>query len=176
MARQFSAFNLDQIDGIEEPNAERLLQASPKENPKADTFIARTGAQIQFGAFSPCYIPTSDTIRCPERARFKSAGDYYATLTHELTHWTAHKSRLARDLSGKFGDASYAAEELVAELGSAFICADLGIQGTLQEHASYLDHWIEILKADERAIVSAASLASKAHQYLMDAVDQARAA
>ncbi|MCH9674315.1 MAG: ssDNA-binding domain-containing protein [Gammaproteobacteria bacterium] len=176
MARQFYAFNLDQIDGIEDPNAESLPEATSDENPDADAFIAATGARIEFGAFSPCYIPKSDTIRCPERARFKSAGDYYATATHELTHWTAHESRLARDLSGKFGDAAYAAEELIAELGSAFICADLGIQGTLQEHASYLDHWVAILKGDSRAIVNAASHASKAHQYLMETIAQEKAA
>ncbi len=176
MARQFSAFNLDQIDGVEDPNAGTLPDATPAENPDAEALIAAIGANIEYGAFSPSYSPKRDTIRCPERARFQSAGDYYATLMHEHTHWTAHPSRLARHLSGKFGDAAYAAEELIAELGSAFLCADLGIQGTLQEHASYLDHWVGILKADKRAIVKAASLASAAHQYLMEVSAQERAA
>ena len=176
MVRQFYAFNLDQIDGIEDPNTASLPAATPQKNPGADAFIEATGALILHGAFAPSYSPQPDLIRCPERARFQTAGDYYATLTHELTHWTAHESRLDRDLSGKFGDAAYAAEELVAELGSAFLCADLGIQGTLQEHASYLDHWIDILKADTRAIVKAASLASHAHQFLISLVTQERAA
>lgn len=176
MARQFYAFNLDQIDGIEDPNASELPEATHQQNPDADAFIESTGALICFGNYGPSYSPAPDLIRCPERRRFATAGDYYATLTHELTHWTAHESRLARDLSGRFGDASYAAEELIAELGSAFVCADLGIEGTLQEHASYLDHWIDILNADKRAIVKAASLASAAHQYLMASTAEVLAA
>lgn len=184
MARRFYAFNLDQIDGIEDPDALELPEHTHELNPRADAFIAATGALIAYGDYGPSYSPKPDLIRCPYRYRFETAGDYYATLTHELTHWTAHPTRLGRDLSGRFGDADYAAEELIAELGSAFLCADLGVQGTLQEHASYLDHWIDILKADTRAIVRAASLASAAHQYLMttaserdgDNDDQAKAA
>ena len=95
------------------------------------------------------------------------AEDFLATALHEATHSTGHESRLARDFSGRFGDRAYAFEELVASMGSAFLCAELSLEGELQ-HASYVAEWLAILKNDKRAIVRAASLASQAHRFLMD--------
>ena len=92
---------------------------------------------------------------------------YYGTLLHELTHWTGHEKRCDRDLSGRFGADAYAAEELVAELGAAFLCSELGIsQQPRPDHAQYVGHWLRVLKADKRAIFTAASKATQAAEYL----------
>jgi len=98
---------------------------------------------------------------------FQTVEHYYATAFHELTHWTGSKKRLNRDLSGRFGCEAYAAEELIAEIGSAFLCAKVGIQGELR-HAGYVQNWLKVLKADKRAVFTAASHASKAAEYLAD--------
>ena len=109
----------------------------------------------------------------PDRERFTGSETstpteaYYATLLHELTHWTGHESRLDRDLSGRFGNEAYAVEELVAELGAAFLCADLSITNTPRpDHAAYIANWLEVLKRDKRAIFTAARKAAQATDYL----------
>ena len=161
----FTVFNLDQIDGIEAPareprapfqaieDAERILQASP--------------ARIVEGGPRAFYQPATDTIHLPNREAFISPEAFYSVALHEATHSTGHASRLARDFSGRFGTEAYAFEELIAELGSAFLNADLGIIGsTLQDHADYLAHWVAILKSDKKAILTAAAQASKAHAFI----------
>ena len=163
--KSFRVFNLDQIDGIEAPaieprapfqaieDAERILQASP--------------ARIIEGGAQAFYQPATDTIHLPSREAFISPEAFYSVALHEATHSTGHASRLARDFSGRFGDAAYAFEELIAEMGSAFLAADLGIIGsTLQDHADYLAHWVAILKSDKKAILTAAAQASKAHAFI----------
>ena len=163
--KSFTVFNLDQIDNIESPareerpafqaieDAERILQASP--------------ARIIEGGPKAFYQPTTDTIHLPAREDFISPEAFYSVALHEATHSTGHASRLARDFSGRFGDSAYAFEELIAELGSAFLNADLGIIGsTLQDHADYLANWIKILQNDKRAILTAAAAASKAHAFI----------
>ena len=163
--KSFRVFNLDQIDGIEAPareprpdfqaieDAERILQASP--------------ARIIEGGAQAFYQPATDTIHLPTREAFINREAFYSVALHELTHSTGHASRLARDFSGRFGDAAYAFEELVAELGSAFLGADLGIlNATLPDHADYLAHWIKILREDKKAILTAAAQASKAHAFI----------
>ena len=163
--KSFTVFNLDQIDNIESPareerpafqaieDAERILQASP--------------ARIIEGGPKAFYQPTTDTIHLPAREDFISPEAFYSVALHEATHSTGHASRLARDFSGRFGDSAYAFEELIAELGSALLNADLGIIGsTLQDHADYLANWIKILQNDKRAILTAAAAASKAHAFI----------
>ena len=163
--KSFTVFNLDQIDGIEAPareprapfqaieDAERILRASP--------------APIRIGGARACYIPSRDEIHLPAREAFVNPEAFYSVALHEMTHSTGHKSRLDRDFSGRFGTEAYAFEELIAELGSAFLNADLGIIGsTLQDHADYLAHWITILKSDKKAILTAAAQASKAHAFI----------
>ena len=166
-AKLYTVFNLAQCEGVE------AKHVSPARNINADTrdadldrLIAATGARFNEGQ-SAFYAPGPDGITLPRFETFKSAGDFYATTLHELVHWTAHKSRLARDLSGRFGDQAYAAEELIAELGAAFLCARLGLDGQLQ-HAEYLGGWLKLMKADKRAIFTAASAASKAADYLSE--------
>ena len=167
MARWFSLFNIDQIDGVEiETETKKINELfSPIE--AAESLLAASGAKIEEKGQQAFFAPAPDLIVLPERVRFARAEDFYATATHELTHWTGHKSRLDRDFKGRFGETSYAFEELIAEIGSAFINAELGLEGDLQ-HASYIKNWLEIMKDDKRAIFTAASQASKAHQFIME--------
>ena len=113
------------------------------------------------------YMQQPDVIRMPPRGSFHTPADFYATILHELGHWTAHPSRLNRDLQHRFGSTAYAREELIAELTSAFLCAGFGIIPQVR-HADYLAHWLSILKEDSRAIFHAASQASKASDFLMN--------
>ena len=111
--------------------------------------------------------PARDFIQLPPAEAFKDAESYAATKAHELIHWTGSPSRCAREFGKRFGDTAYAREELVAELGAAFLCAALGITPEPREdHAAYLDHWLQVLKADKRAIFSAAAHAQRAADYL----------
>ena len=133
--------------------AGRTLQASP--------------ARIIEGGAQAFYKPATDTIHLPARETFINPEAFYSVALHEATHSTGHASRLARDFSGRFGTEAYAFEELIAELGSAFLNANLGIIGsTLQDHADYPAHWIGILKSDKKAILTAAAAASKAHAFI----------
>ncbi len=171
----FKLFNLNQIEGIEVPGSGELPGGfDPIQS--AEDFISNTGAQIREHGEAAFYQPSSDIITMPERERFASAADYYATALHELTHWTGHKSRCARDMGRGKGKAGYAFEELVAELGAAFTMATLGIEGEVQ-HESYIASWLEALKNDKKFIFKAASQASKAAAYLAESQDcAARAA
>jgi antirestriction protein ArdC len=131
-----------------------------------EEFIAATGATFSEGGDRAYFHPTSDSIRVPEMGKFESAADYYSTVFHELIHWTSHESRCDRKLGGRFGDDAYAAEELVAEMGAAFMCAAHGLPGKLQ-HAEYIGHWIKVLKGDDRAIFTATNRAQAAVDYLL---------
>lgn len=168
--KSYTVFNIEQIDGLPErfyakaaftPNPElRVLQA--------ESFFAATGAQIRYGGDRAFYAPGPDFIQMPPFETFRDAHGYYATIAHEATHWTSHKSRLDRSFDAKkFGDHGYAREELVAELGAAFLCADLGIVlEPRTDHADYLGFWLKVLKEDKRAIFSAAAHAQRAAEFL----------
>ena len=112
------------------------------------------------------YAPGPDYIQIPRPEAYFEPINWHRTALHELGHWSGHPSRLARDLSGGFGSKAYAREELVAEMTSAFCCASLGITPTVR-HADYIGAWLEVLREDNRAIVRAASAASKAADYLL---------
>jgi antirestriction protein ArdC len=101
----------------------------------------------------------------PERGAFHNPENIYATWAHEHVHWTGHKTRLDRDLKSRFDQDAYAFEELIAEIGAAMTCAHLQVKGELR-HASYVDNWLKVLKGDNKAILTAASMASKASEYL----------
>jgi antirestriction protein ArdC len=139
----------------------------------ADAFIKATKADIRHAGKMACYRVTGDYIQLPEPSRFNGTStrsateSYYAVLCHELTHWTGVKHRLDRQLGKRFGDAAYAMEELVAELGAAFLCADLCITSEPRpDHAAYINSWLEVLKNDRKAIFIAASRASHATEFL----------
>jgi len=157
--KAYTVFNVQQTDP-QRPKVELIASA--------EAFIAATGAVIRHGGDSAYYSPRLDIIQMPEPEAFRDAESYSATKAHELTHWTSHETRLKREFGAKrFGDTSYAREELVAELGSAFLSADLGITPEPREdHASYLAHWISVLKEDKRAIFAAAAHAQRAVDYL----------
>lgn len=174
-ARPFHLFNAAQVDGYTSE------QAAPRQDltetiRNADEVIAATGAKITHSGDRAFYRPSTDEIYMPPRDAFIGTATstateaYYSTALHELAHWTGHQSRLARDFtrSKRFGDQAYAGEELVAELGAAFLCAQLGITNEPRaDHAQYLAHWLKVLKADSRAIVRAASDAQKAADFIL---------
>ena len=119
----------------------------------------------------------TDHVQMPAFADFRTAEGYYGTLAHEATHWTGHPKRLARDLTGRFGSAAYAAEELVAELGAAFAAAALGLATEPRpDHARYVAHWLDLLRADRRAVFAAASKAQAAADWLLVAATEGVAA
>ncbi|AVF03604.1 MULTISPECIES: ArdC family protein [Devosia] len=171
-ARASFVFNRAQVDELAEELEAGQACFDPIEH--ADRFVAAVGAHIEEGGDRACYIPSLDKIVMPERSRFirtdtaSAAHGYYATLLHELVHWTSPKSRLDRSLSGRFGSEAYAIEELIAELGAAFLCADLAIAAEPRaDHAAYIKSWLTVLKADKKAIFTAASKASEAANWLM---------
>ena len=180
VARASRVFNAAQVDGFEILTEE--LPDAPAFDPieRAERFAAATGAQIEETGDRACFIPSLDAIRMPERRRFTGtdtttpAEGFYSTLCHELVHWSGTKPRLDRDLSGRFGDDAYAMEELIAELGSAFLCADLGITPEPREdHARYIKNWLAVLKGDKKAIFSASAKASQAATWLLAQEDSA---
>lgn len=160
--KEYTVFNVEQIDGLPERFKVTDQPARPafERIEAAERFAAATGAAIRHGGARAYYSSGTDHVQMPPREAFRDALGYYGVLAHELTHWTGHTSRLARTFGKRFADKAYAFEELVAELGSAFIAADLGLsQEPREDHAAYLAHWLDILKADKRAIFTAASQA-----------------
>lgn len=164
----YTVFNVEQVDGLPTHFYAKAQAPQPVARiEQAEKFFAATGASIRHGGNRAYYAPALDHVQMPPRESFKVAESYCATLTHELMHWTSHPSRLARELGKRFGDNAYAAEELIAEMGAAFLCADLGITPeTRTDHAEYLAHWLHVLKADNRAIFAAAAQARRAADFL----------
>jgi antirestriction protein ArdC len=166
----YTVFNVEQIEGLP---THYYAAAAPQLDPvqrleAADLFFANTGADIRHGGNQAYYAAEPDYVQMPPFVSFKDAESYSATLAHEMTHWTKHPARLDRDFGRrKFGDEGYAREELVAEIGAAFLCCDLGITPEPREdHAAYLGHWLKVLKDDKKAIFQAAAYAQKAVDYL----------
>lgn len=164
-------FNSDQVDGFELKAAERPNLAQRLE--AAEAFVANTGAVIKYSGERACYVPSRDEVHMPAWEAFTDTPTATATeraygvLFHELTHWTGHEKRLAREFGKRFGNEAYAAEELVAELGAAFTAARLGIECEPRaDHAQYLASWLTVLRNDKKAIFTAAARASDAADYL----------
>ena len=166
----YTVFNCEQIEGLPPHYYGRTEEpANPVERiERADAFFAETRADIRHGGDRAYYAIHPDYIQMPPAETFRDAESYAATLAHELTHWTRHPNRLDRDLGRKrWGDEGYAREELVAEIGAAFLCADLGIAPEVREdHAAYVASWLKVLKDDKRAVFQAAAHAQKAVDYL----------
>lgn len=161
-------FNVEQIAGLPE-DLSRIPEPVPLPDASAgvERFLRTVGAQVRHGGDRAFYSPPFDFIALPNPEAFESAPFYYATSLHEHAHWTGHESRLDRDLTGRFGEPSYAAEELVAELAAAYLCAQLSIPGRLR-HAEYLGSWIKLLRDNHRAIFAAAARATDAALYLSE--------
>lgn len=168
--KAYTVFNAEQIDGLGEAYAPR--SAAPV-NPdrraaELETWFTTLGADIRYGGGAAYYVPSADYVQMPPFERFHEAAGYYATLGHECVHWTGHPSRLARDFSRS--TEAYAREELVAELGAAFLCADLKLAlEPREDHAAYLGHWLSVLRGDKRFIVAAAAHAQRAVSFLHQA-------
>ncbi|WP_316979506.1 ArdC family protein [Shumkonia mesophila] len=165
--KRFTVFNVAQCDDLPEAAREGAEPLPESEVvPRAEALIAATGADFRIGGERAFYVPAADYIQVPPQPAFFEPINYYRTCFHEFGHWTGHASRLARDLSGSFGCKTYAREELVAEMASAFVCASLSITPTVR-HADYIGSWLEVLREDNRAIFRAASHASKAADFLL---------
>jgi len=161
----FTVFHCEQVDGWEQP--EPTVRDTPERVAEADRFFTAVGADVTEGGDRACYMPGTDRILMPTLSQFADATGYYSTLAHEHGHWTGHKDRLARDLTGRFGDESYAMEELVAELSAAFLCGHLGLSSVPRpDHAAYLANWLRVLREDGKALWRAASLAQQACDFL----------
>ncbi|CNI08152.1 antirestriction protein [Yersinia kristensenii] len=171
MLKTFTVFNVQQIDGLPlettEPDVSPASEPAAFELfPQVETLMQQCGATITERGQAAYFRPSTDEIVLPERHLFDDAANFYATALHELVHWTGGKGRLNREMKGRFGSEGYAFEELIAELGSAFLMADFGVVGDVQ-HESYIASWLHALKNDKRFIFKAASSASKAHQFLI---------
>ena len=164
--KAYTVFNVAQIDGLPAaylgeastaPSAERRIE-------RAHDFFASTGARVRYGGGEAYYAPGPDHIQMPSEESFPDIVDFYATRAHESVHWTRHPTRLNRDFGRKrWGDEGYAREELVAELGAAFLCADLGLDlRPRRDHADYIGDWLKVLKNDKRLVFQAAAFAQKA--------------
>jgi antirestriction protein ArdC len=178
--RSYTVFNVEQIDGLP---AQYYAIIPKRPDPAtriahAEAFLAATGAEIRHGGGRAYYSPSGNYIQMPPFESFRYTESYYALRSHETVHWTRHPSRLERDFAQKrYGDEGYAMEELVAELGAAFLCADLGLTPEVRpDHAAYIASWIAVLRNDKRAIFTAASHAQRAVDFLHGLQPQATAA
>lgn len=177
-ASAFTVFNADQVDGFDvtPPKAIEDLGKAPEKVAEIEAFVKATGALINHRAQDRAfYSPAADSITLPLAEQFDTVNGYYSTKLHELTHWSGGKNRLARESGFSFGDAKYAAEELVAELGSTFLSAHFGIESEPhQEHAAYLASWLRGLKDDPMSLYRAAKLAQAAVDFLLGTTKEQR--
>ncbi|WP_036489140.1 ArdC family protein [Myxosarcina sp. GI1] len=171
-------FNVFNVDCFDDTNADDKIASYLKQRqvtgtntePRlkaAEALIEAQQAQVSFGGNCACYIPSLDKIRMPHYQNFSGAIAYYATYLHEFIHWTGHRSRLNREKTKQFGSCSYAFEELIAEIGASFVCGQLHIESQLENHASYISNWLEVLQQDKQAFFRAAQQAIKAANWLL---------
>lgn len=166
VARTYMVFNEAQVDGV----PEHLKQADAPliSGCESQAFFDRLEARVIHGADRAYFEPATDLIRMPYPEQFKDREGYLSVRAHETIHWTGTKARLDRDLSGRFGTSAYAMEELVAELGAAFLCATLGVsQRPRKDHAAYISSWITVMKGDNKAVLTAASRAQQAVDFIL---------
>ena len=159
-------FNAEQVEGIEiKP---RNIEDKPfLNNVDIDNMVMNTGANIRHSGNSAYYRPSEDYINMPIKSDFNDEAGYYATLLHELTHWSGAKHRLDRTKGKRFGDTAYAFEELIAELGSAFLCEKYAVKGDIR-HEGYIQSWLKALKNDNKMIFSASAYAQKSTDYIVN--------
>lgn len=167
LLKVFSVFNLDQVDDLPTTHQPVTPDFEWHAGTTPDQIIDASGAEIRHQGFKAFYSPPNDLIYLPGRQTFVDAAAYYSTALHELCHWTGATTRLGRKLGRRFGESAYAMEELIAELGAAFLSAHCRLDGRLQ-HASYIASWLEVLQRDKRAVFVAAAQAQKAADYLLE--------
>lgn len=162
MLKKYNVFNVEQCENIKV----KIVKPMVTEETDALKLALSSGADVRHGGNQAFFKPSADYIQMPPQDNFK-ADQYDCTLLHELTHWTGHRARLARDFTGRFGSEAYAFEELVAEMGSAFLCCMLGVKENVLQHASYIESWLKVLRDDKKAIFTAASQSKKAVELLL---------
>lgn len=175
--KYYNVFPLSQIelsDGVKKVLDKKIdLYSRNNDNKQIDTcesFVKSTKAYVTYGSDKACYSPFADQVFMPDLSQFDSSENFYTTLFHELTHWSGHDSRLKREgIVGNhaFGDPVYSREELIAELGAAFISAEMGIENTLEQSTAYISGWLKALKNDKKLIIEASGKAQKAADYLL---------
>jgi antirestriction protein ArdC len=176
LIRSYNVFNVAQMDGLPKVMTEHPApSAGWTPSSAAEGLLERSGATIRHGGDRAFYRPADDVIQMPPKAAFPDASSYYATALHELTHWTGAPGRCNRELRSRQHIEAYAFEELVAEMGAAFLASHCHLAGELQ-HASYIAHWLEALRNDKRLIFTAASLAQKAADFLLPTPETAQEA
>ena len=169
--RGYSLFNAAQVDGY----APKADAHSPIEQriEHAEQFFGKIPARVAHLGNRAFYSPADDSITLPPFPAFFTPQDYYSTRAHETGHWTSHASRCNRELGKRFGDSAYAVEELIAELAAAFVCAHLGLSSEPRpDHAQYIASWLAVLKADTRAIFTAASKAQQAADFMVQQAER----
>lgn len=171
--KPFMVFNVEQFEGLNLPKLPEVEQPDHKWSPneKAENILVASKADIknELTCQTPCYRPATDSIELPLKTQYKDPTDYYATALHELGHWTGHKSRLDRPLTGKFGSPGYAREELRAEIASAMLCMQLGIEPKIADNnKAYIKSWVEVLKKEPKEILRACGDAEKISDYIMN--------
>jgi len=165
-ARTYTVFNVEQCEGLELPNLDFGEREAQETNQFAEKILALP--VLKHGGDRACYSPSGDRICMPTRAVFENLDFYYSTAYHEIVHWTGHPDRLARTFGQRFGDQDYAFEELVAEIGAAFLGAHTGIPFAEMRHPGYINSWLQILQADSKAIFTAAAKAQNAADFVLD--------
>jgi len=164
-ARMYTVFNVCQCDGLDAAKLKRPAMPIAGDT-DMNALASRVGAIVRHGGDRAFYTTAGDYVQVPSATAFRSLEHYQATLAHELTHWTGHEKRCNRQFGRRFGDAAYAFEELVAEIGSAFLCVQHGIALDGLQHPAYVANWLEVLKGDKRAIFTASSKAKEAATFL----------
>lgn len=174
MARGYSVFNSDQVENWQPKAKPAKVRTVADRIEHAETFFAAIPVKVEHGGNRAFYSPTFDQIGMPKFEQFKTPTDYYSTRGHETTHATGHASRCDREFGKRFGDNAYAFEELVAELGAAYLCAHLELANEPRaDHAAYVNNWLKVLKGDKKAIFTAASQAQKAIDWVIEAAGEA---
>lgn len=165
--RSYPVFHASQVDGRPEYAPPPAVEVPWRTPESAAVIVSLSGATVREGGDKAFYSPSADIIQMPPRAAFRSAEGWAGTIMHELGHWSGHPSRLDRDLTARFGSNAYAMEELRAELASAFIGAELGIPAEIEQHASYVDGWLKVLRQDKREVFRAAADAQRIADHLL---------
>lgn len=172
IARTYIVFNEAQVDNAPRWDSDGDCASTP--SCEASTLLDLLDAKVIHGGDRAYFEPATDLIRMPGPAQFTDRESYISVRAHETTHWTGGKARLDRDLTGRFGTSAYAMEELVAELGAAFLCSALGVsQKPRKDHAAYISSWIKVMKGDNKAVLSAASKAQQAVDFVMERIAEA---
>ncbi|RYV04115.1 conjugal transfer protein TraC [Shewanella sp. OPT22] len=167
--RVFSSvvFNAEQIEGLPELEVKTLPEWQRHE--RAEKILQNSGVPIKHDQYDNAYYsPATDSIHLPARNQFETADSFYAVACHEICHSSGHSSRLNRDMTGRFGDESYAKEELRAEIGSLMLGDELQIGHNFGQHAAYVDHWVKVLQDDPKEILRASRDAEKIHGFVME--------